>query len=362
MKKNSLFRRLAAGALLATSFLTFTNCTDKLDAPNGEYSKDGVFVVNEGNFGTPTGSITYYNKVSQEVQNGIFSKQNNKRPLGDVAQSMTIHNSRGYLVVNNSNKIEIVDAYTFKAEGVVTGLSAPRYFAALNNDKGYVTEWLLPNQDYSYNKGRVSVINLKTLTVIKTIEVGVQPEQLLITGGKVYVANQGGNTVTVINPATDVVEKNITVVLGPNSLVLGNNNILWVLSSGNKDWNIPVSAHTTGALTQINSTNNSVVNTFNFPKASAMASQLQINRTKDVLYYNYDGKVYQQSASSNSLNHLMLVNRTFYGLGIDPKTGNIYGADAGDFASDGSVFVYKPDGSLVNSFKVGIAPNGFSFN
>ncbi len=362
MKKLSLIRSLLISAAIFTSSLSITSCDNTTDGPAGAYADNGVFVVNEGNFGTPNGSVSYYKKDSKEVVHGIFSKENDKRPLGDVVQSMATYGTRAFIVANNSNKIEVVNAATFKSEGVIEGLSAPRYFAALNNEKGYVTEWLPAKPDWSYGKGRVSVIDLKTFNVLKRIELGVQPEQLLISGGKVYVTNMGGNTVAVINTATDVIEKNISVTFGPNSLVLDNTNTLWVLSSGNKDWNLPESQYTAGALSKINTATGTVTSTLTLPKATALANQLVASKSKDALYYNYDGKVYKQNTAAATLSHTLLLNKSYYGLGVDPATGNIYTGDANNFSGDGTVFIYQPDGTQVSSFKTGIAPNGFVFN
>ncbi|AKD03114.1 DUF5074 domain-containing protein [Pontibacter korlensis] len=362
MRKLNYFRSFFLAATLAITSLGFTSCDDNNDGPSGAYSEDGVFIVNEGNFGTPNGSISYYNSNSNEVQNGIFSTVNENRPLGDVAQNMVVHGDRAFIVVNNSNKIEVVNAATFKSEGVVEGLSAPRYFVALNNDKGYVTEWLPANADWSYNKGRVSVIDLKSYSVVKTIEVDVQPEQLLIANGKLYVTNQGSDKVTVINTANDAVESSITVTYGPNSLALDRNNTLWVLSSGNKDWNLPQSEHTAGALSKINVSNNTVSSTIIFPNVTASAGKLVTNGSKDKLYFIYNGGVHQQDISATTLNETPLIDRSFYGLGVDPDNGNIYGGDENNWSGDGTVYVYNSNGTQITTFKVGVGPNGFVFN
>ena len=52
---------------------------------------------------------------------------------------------------------------------------------------------------------------------------------------------------------------------------------------------------------------------------------------------------------------------SLYGFGIDPNTGDIYTADAGNFASAGMISRYSMSGMLLDQFEVGIAPNGFVF-
>lgn len=362
MKQLNTFRSLFTAATLSVAAFGFTGCDDNNDnAPSGAYAEEGVFVVNEGNFGTPTGSVSYYSENTKQVQNDIFSKENDSRPLGDVAQSMTIQNDHAYIVVNNSNKIEIANAYTFKSEGVIEGLLLPRYFVALNNSKGYVTEWV------SYGQaGRVSVLDLASRTVIKTISVGVMPENLILVNGKLYVTNSGGNSVSVINTNTDVVEQNISVTDSPKGLALDKNNNIWVLSGGkvayNSDWTVDYTRTTAGALSMINPSTQTIQTTFTFPGNQSQPGNLAIGSGKDKLYFNYAGKTYVHNISASSLSNTVLIERSFYGLGVDPESGLIYGGDANGFAGDGTVYIYNPDGTSAGSFKAGIAPNGFAFN
>ncbi|TPE44859.1 YncE family protein [Pontibacter mangrovi] len=363
MKKLNCSRSFLLAVALLASALTFTGCDNKdSDAPSGAYAEDGVFVLNEGNFRESNASISFYSNSTGQAEQSIFKKENQGRLLGDVVQDMELVGNRAFIVMNNSNKIEVVNAATFQSVGVIEGLSAPRYFVALNNEKGYVTEWFPPKEDWSYHRGRVSVIDLRTYKVVKTIEVDVQPEQLLLAGGNLYVANAGSPLVHVIDTGSDMVIKTIEVAYGPNSLVLDRNNNLWVLSSGNKDWNAPASEHTAGALSKINIANNTVTSTITFPDPTASASKLLINGDKDTLYFLYSGGVHQLSISASAPSTTPLIDRTFYGLGVDPVTGNIYGADENSFAGDGTVYIYDPQGNQTGSFKAGIGPNGFVFN
>ncbi|WP_162051604.1 DUF5074 domain-containing protein [Pontibacter pamirensis] len=361
MRNFNFSRSLFVAASLLTSTFAFTSCDNDSDAPSGAYAEDGVFVINEGGFNKSTASVSYYNSNTEQVQQQIFQNENN-RLLGDVIQDMEIYNDRAFLVVNNSNKVEVVNAATFKSAGTIEGLSQPRYFVALNNEKGYVTEWLPANPDWSYNNGRVSVINLEDYTVIQTIDVGVKPEQLLIAEGKLYVTNSGGNTLTVINTANDVVEQNIPITFGPNSLVLGRDNALWVLSAGNKDWKLPESEFTAGALTKVNPSNSTITSTVSFPLTTASASKLVINGDRNKLYFSYNSGVHQFDIPTNTFNTTPLIDRSFYGLGVDPDNGYIYGGDSNSFDGDGTVHVYRPDGTKVSEFQAGIGPNGFVFN
>ena len=361
MKQFNLFRSLFVAASLVTSTFAFTSCDNDSDAPAGAYAEDGVFVINEGNFTQSNGSVSYYNSNKQQAQQQIFQTENS-RLLGDVVQDMDIYDDRAFIVVNNSNKIEVVNANTFKSVGTVEGLQLPRYFVALNNGKGYVTETVR----YDGTPGRVSVIDLNNYTVTKTIEVGVQPEQLLIAGGKLFVANSGSNTVTVINTATDAVEGTAPVADAPKDLAVDRNNNIWVLSAGKvvytPDWTaIDYSQTTAGALSKIIPATQEV-QTFTFSSNQSQPSNLVINGSGDKLYYNYNGKTYVQDVNASGLTNTVLIDRSFYGLGVDPDNGNIYGGDANGFTGDGTVHIYRPDGTKTGEFQAGIGPNGFVFN
>ncbi|MGV3586160.1 MAG: YncE family protein [Adhaeribacter sp.] len=359
MKNPHPVKRFFLHAVLAVAALFFTACDPDSGpaAPKGAYEK-GVFILNEGNFQKGNSAVSFFDRDTKTIMPDIFKTVNN-RPLGDVAQSMAAHNNRAYLVINNSNKVEVVDINTFGSLGTISGLAMPRYFAAVNN-KGYVTEWV----NYG-SKGRVSVIDLNTNTVTKTIEVGLMPENLIIFNNKVYVVNSSENTISIINAATDALETTVTLAYSPNSLVVDRNNKLWVLAGGKKvyntDFTVNESQSTVGSLIRLNPATNAVELNLPFASRKDSPGQLKINGAKNKLYYRYAGKIYQYDIAATALPTNALLNRNFYGLGVDPATDLIYGADAGFFTANGKVVRFNPNGTPLDSFQVAIGPNSFLF-
>jgi YVTN family beta-propeller protein len=361
MSKNKLNRSILLGIYLSSSIF-LSSCQDDdsngtTTPPKGAY-ESGVLVVNEGNFQKGNGAVSYINPQNKTVVADVFRTENN-RPLGDVVQSVAVNDDKAYVVVNNSNKIEIVDANTFKSLGVINNLSLPRYLVVANN-KGYLTEWVS-----FIGNGRVSVIDLATNAVTKSVEVGVLPEKLLALNNKIYVLNSGENTISVINPISDAVEATITIPDSPNSLVADANNKLWVLCGGQKNYNpdysIDENTSTPGSLVRINPATSTIEATLTFTSKTLSPEDLVITGSGNKVYYRYGGKVYQQDITATTLTNTPFLNRNFYGIGVDPQDNFIYGSNAGGFTAAGKVVRFNPNGSAVDSFTVSIGPSEFVF-
>ncbi len=323
--------------------------------------ENGILVLHEGNFFGGNASVSFVNEDLTKVTNGIFNEVNDET-LGDTAQSMAFNGDLAYIVVNNSQTIEVVNRYTFESVGTVeSGLLSPRYIAFAEG-KGYVTNWgdgSNPDDDY------VAVINLETNVVESTISVPDGPEWIVADGNTLYVCHLGrerpNNIVSVIDAITNTTTNPITVGDRPNSMYLIDGS-LWVLSGGNPSWipsQFPDLQETPGQLDRINTTTNTVEATFEFTQTEHPDF---LSADGNSLYYLLDSNVFKMDVSDTSLpTSAEIIGISFYDMTVNE--GRLYGVDAKDFTSEGSLEVYDLSAnSLIQSLEVSIIPGAVYFN
>lgn len=351
--------------LIAVSIaaLTFSACKKDEPVPpsgggGGTTYNNGVFITNEGSFGTGTGTVDFYNRSNGSVSSDIFQAKNGF-PLGNIVQSMEIYDNKGYIVVNNAGKVEVVDGSSFATQGTISGLTYPRYFLGINSAKGYVSEWGAGGV-----AGAVKVVDLNTKTVTGTITTGKGAEGMVQVGNFVYVACSGGfdkdSVVTVIDATTNAFVTNINVGYNPKSIKVDANGKIWVLCAGQWDITYTFLEHV-GKLVKIDPSSNTVELTLPFASIYSQPGNLVTNSAKTMLYYFYSGGVYSQDMNASVLSGSSLINRFFYGFGMDPANNYFYCSDAVDFVSNGKVIRYNSSAVVVDSFNVGVIPGNFYF-
>jgi hypothetical protein len=346
-------------SLITLSFafiLLFISCKPEPITPVDIDLSNGVFIVNEGNFMSNNGEISFYNFVTGKITNRLFASQNNDAVLGDVIQSLCIIDSFGLIAVNNSKKIEIVNINTLKHSHTIAGVSYPRYIIPVRPEICYLSN--------GKNPGQVLVLNTRSKTFIDTIPVGNEPENMLLTDNKVFVANGAwghDSTVTIIDAVTDTVVFTLTVGDGACDLVCDQSKRIWVLCQGKTLHDNPV--ETPSKLVCINPLNFQIEcevpigtpNDFFYP------SRLSCNPQKNILYYIEKEGVYKLNAF-NSNEHQLLIPGSFYGLEVNPETGDIYVLSDNAFSKPGTLSIYNPSGDLIiQNIQTGIGPNSAVF-
>jgi len=357
--KSNPFRgmnRILTLCFVAVMSLSIVSCDDDDNKPSGQYA-DGFFVVNEGSFGSGNGTVTHFSDAKVATQD-LFGLVNSGRALGDVVQSMTIEDNVGFIVVNNSKKVEVVTASTFESLYTIDGLALPRY-VTVDGDLAYITEWVSFTDD-----GRVSVVDLNTHQVIDKIAAGSGAENILEHDDLLYVSNSFTNTVSVIDRNDRKSIKTITVSDSPGELLLDANGKIWVICGGSFGGN-------DGALVEIDpsksrkSADESVVKTIEL-SLNPGYHKGAISPDGRSLFYFQGKNVYKFDVSATSAPASALITEStatsFYGIGIDPRTKLLYVADDRGFAGAGTVFRYELSGQTVDNFAAGIGPNSFAFH
>ncbi len=341
----------------------FQSCKDD-PKPTMQQGDAGFFVVNEGGFGNSNTSISFYDRKANAVTNNVFTAKNN-RPLGDQTQSMTVFGNNGYIVVQNSKKVEVIDATDFSSLATITdGITSPRYFIGISTTKAYLSDWGVDGLT-----GTVKVIDLTTNKVTKTIATGVGSNKMLKVGSLIYVANAGGygkdNTVKIIDTTTDAVIGSITTGDNPNSLQLDKDGNIWVVAGGalayNVDYSVDEANSTKGSISKINASNKEALRLTVDKVTLDSPSNLNISPDGKTLYYIYNGAIYLMLTTATTLPTSAFKIKNYYGLAIDPTNGDVIGCQAPNFSSAGNIDVYDATGNLKKSFTVGIAPSGCAF-
>ena len=324
--------------------------------PVENYS-NGMLIMNEGPFQTGTGTVSFW-RDGTEIENKIFQKKNNGLELGNIVQSATIIGLNTFIVVNNSNKIRVVDKYSFKFVTSINDIELPRYVIQSDDGHAYVSCW----------DNTVKIINLAGYKITGSVQVGTGPERMLKVNEKVWVLNQGGysidSTISVIDISTATVEKTLEVYPKPTGIVIGKNGKVWVMCSGH-GWNgVPSPDNSKGHLLCIDPFSYEIVKDIEFPDTEKHPEQLVINGDKNVLYYNYPDGIYKFDITSALVESEPLISHTtmFYSLAYSEAGNVIYCTDPVDYVQNGWVYKYSAGtGVVLDSAKAGVIPGNMIF-
>ena len=313
------------------------------DTPTAE--RAGLYVLNQGGITHNNSTLTYYDYVTKKLTSDIFTVSN-KDELGDTGNDIGIYGSKIFIVVNNSDLLDIANAKTAKLIKKID-IYQPRSVVFYKSN-AFVT---------SYN-GTVSVIDTTSLAITKTINVGRSPEQMVISNGKLYVANSGGldypnfdKTVSVIDLNTLTETKKIPVTDNPISITADSYGNVYVLSAGNYD-------KVLAGITIINNATDVVKSQSDL----TLGYNIPLTANGDYVYYpTADNKIAMYNAKTQTLERANFITdgtaiTAPYAITVDSITGEVFISDAKDYSSNGTVTAFDKTGKKEYAIETGVNP------
>ncbi len=318
-------------------------------------SGTGLFITNEGMFQYGNATLSYYDPETKQVENEVFYRANAMK-LGDVAQSMTIRDGVGWIVVNNSHVIFAIDINTFKEVGRITNLASPRYIYFVSDEKAYVTQ-IWDNRIFIVNPKRYEITGYIECPNM-TMESG-STEQMVQYGKYVFVNCWSyQNRILKIDTETDRVVDELVVGIQPTSLVMDKNYKLWTITDGGYEGS-PY-GYEAPSLYCIDAAKFEIEKQFRF-KLGDSPSEVQINGEGDKLFWINDD-IWAMDVDAGRIParpFLKYRDTKYYGLTVNPRNGDVYVADAIDYQQQGIIYRYRADGEPVDEFYVGVTPGAF---
>ncbi|MBS2097436.1 YncE family protein [Carboxylicivirga linearis] len=310
------------------------------DDPTPSYpALKGTFVISEGSYGNNNGAIGFYNDEVEE--NDLFNSVNG-RILGDVVQDFTVVDTLGFIVANNSQKVEVVRMRDFVSVATLDDaeLSYPRFVKQATENTIYIS-----NGSFA---GQVLVYNIETLELTGNIAVGNGPEMMVKVGDKMYVANSGGwdvdNTISVIDITEGKVIKTITVGQASVTMKADKDNNLWVYSKGSEmdvNWN-----YTNPQIFKVNTITDEVTKSYNIGKTLYSWGSNLLTTSDDGYVYYFADATYKMGINDEELPVEAWTSTVYYGIEINPENGNVYCMDA---INNEVVIMDADDASVISS-------------
>lgn len=316
----------------------------------------GVYIINEGNFNFGTADVSVYDAETNTVINDVFTAANNY-PLGDVAQSMYVKDSTGYIVVNNSAKIEVVRLPSFKGIKTISiPGSSPRCFLPVNDSIAYVSEL--------YAK-KIWVLNYQTGNIVTTISTTGWTEKLLHLNNYVVVQQRTADNLP--NSENRLLRINVSNHTLNDSYDFGKQDVTGLdVDAQGRIWVSIDEDSTTNKKSALVCFDQSFtpIKTLAHTSFGHHFSQVSIHTATGKIVYA-DGDVLTANVSDASLGNQVLIpkgSRNIYAIGLNPKNGDVYVSDALDFVQRSRVYRYDSNGNEIHSFTAGIISGNFTFN
>ena len=331
----------------------------------------GFYLLNEGNMGMNRASIDYFDYTTGSYHRNIYPTRNPTivKELGDVGNDIQIYNNRLFAIINVSNYLEVMDMNGVHLKSIE--IPNCRYIV-FKDDKAYISSYATAvSVDPDAGRGIVFELDLNSLTLTRRVEVGYQPEEMVIRENRLYVANSGGyrvpnydRTVSVIDLDSFTEVKKIDVAINLHRMAVDKRGDIYVSSRGDY-YNIP------SKLFLIDGATETVAQEFDIPVGgmTMMGDSIYfyssgwsyLTNTNTVSYGIFDTEKRQQVSdkviTDGTESRIMIP----YGLKINPETREIFISDAQNYVVTGVLYCFNRYGKLQWSVWAGNIPGHMAF-
>lgn len=318
----------------------------------------GFFLLNEGNMGSNKCTLDYFDYETGIYTKNIYAERNPGvvKELGDVGNDIQIYGDKLYAVINCSHFVEVMDVNTAKH---ITQISIPNCrYIVFKDQYAYVSSYAGPVQiDPNARLGYVARVDTTQLLTpkIDTCVVGYQPEEMVIVGNKLYVANSGGyrvpnydRTVSVIDLVSFKVIKTIDVAINLHRLELDNYGNIYVSSRGDY-YGIPsktfiIDSKTDKVTDELPLLSNSNMTLYGDSLYVYSTEWSYVTNTWTISYAILDTrtkKVVTRNFIKDGTDKRIKIP---YGIAVNPSTGEFFVTDAKDYVTPGTLHCYGPNG------------------
>lgn len=349
-------KKLFLPALFLLALPVFTSC-DGEDEKGPEYEAPyDYYILNEGSWGKNNGSISAYG--TQGMVSDIYSAANGK-DLGDVAQDL-VYDSKNhclYVSVSESQYIAKLD---------VKGKELARY--STTSEQGQPRSLVL-NGGYLYASlygGMVAKLNTTNLSLVGTAKVGTYSEQMAVIDNYLAVCNSGfgaENTLSIIDLKSFSVVKTIELPhMNPQHIVACNGAFYCNTTEYDEYWNA------VSTIVEVNPKNwavKDIATGFYMAPASTDLYILEQDLNYYTSPYSYNNTFKTYSTSTATLKNGFLpgglekifADQAIYSFSVDPDTNDIYlfqnNQEGAEYVNS-RVFVYDNNGKEISNEMAGI--------
>ncbi|WP_298575081.1 DUF5074 domain-containing protein [uncultured Porphyromonas sp.] len=319
----------------------------------------GAFLLNEGNFGNETGTLTYIDASKQFVLDSAYIRVNGTK-LGNVCQDMAFANGKVYIISQNGpmnggeGLLTIADAKTLEKHKVIND-------AALAKDQ---PTHIAVIHSRIYLRGNKGIYRGTEEGSFKLIPGTEKANKLrMVTIGELVIATTSTNKLLVIQD--EEVKQTFTLPEGsPSGLALAPDGQLWLsYSKPNTLAKVSVSASGVKILDKHTTTQS-------LDKKYTATSAI-FARANQIFFTEQSSVIYRHDFSTGETKEIVDVQKVdkqakmyYNSLGIDPKTGHIYYASFDDYSTykKNVTLVLDHDGKvLLKREHVNAFPAGFYF-